>query len=174
MTTTSTSSIPPDDPRRSLSVAKPDADQALPHVCVVGATYTVLFGAKDTAGPYSLIDMLSRRIVGHRYTETTSRRCSPSLAGRSSSSFGGQKTKAGAGETINIPANAPHHFTNASGSPARMLCLCTPPGQEEFFLAIGDRVATRTSPPPPLSDDEKKERMERAKQLAAEYRTELL
>src|ERR1700751_1379973 len=52
------------------------------------------------------------------------------------------------GQTVKIPANAPHFFTNTSGMQARMLCMCTPAGQEEFFLAIGDRVETRTTPAP--------------------------
>jgi mannose-6-phosphate isomerase-like protein (cupin superfamily) len=44
-----------------------------------------------------------------------------------------------AGETVNVPANAPHGFRNASNEPARLLCMCTPPGQEEFFTAVGTR-----------------------------------
>ncbi|HEX7517568.1 MAG TPA: hypothetical protein VF345_09810 [Chthoniobacterales bacterium] len=32
-----------------------------------------------------------------------------------------------------IPANAPHFFTNAFGAAARLLCICAPAGQEEFF-----------------------------------------
>ena len=66
-----------------------------------------------------------------------------------------------AGETINIPANASHSFTNASEHPARLLCVCVPPGQEEFFEAIGDPVASRTAPPPELDDAAMAERMAR-------------
>jgi hypothetical protein len=57
---------------------------------------------------------------------------------------------------------------------ARLLCMCTPSGQEEFFMAVGDPVDSRTAPPPKLSPDERAERMQRAKALAAKYRTELL
>jgi hypothetical protein len=33
--------VPPDDPRRDLVVARPDEDQTLPHLGVVGNTYTI-------------------------------------------------------------------------------------------------------------------------------------
>ena len=53
-----------------------------------------------------------------------------------------------AGEVINISANAPHQFQNKSKQPARLLCVCSPAGQEEFFLEVGVPVATRTTLPP--------------------------
>jgi mannose-6-phosphate isomerase-like protein (cupin superfamily) len=50
--------------------------------------------------------------------------------------FRGAKSPLRAGETVNIPANAPHQFRNLSGRPARLLCLCSPAGQDEFFKAV--------------------------------------
>jgi quercetin dioxygenase-like cupin family protein len=47
--------------------------------------------------------------------------------------FRGEKRVLSAGETINIPANAPHFFKNSTERPTRMLCMCTPAGQEEFL-----------------------------------------
>jgi len=35
--------------------------------------------------------------------------------------FRGEHMVARAGETVNVPANAPHAFRNASGQPARLL-----------------------------------------------------
>jgi hypothetical protein len=52
--------------------------------------------------------------------------------------------------------------------------MCTPAGQEEFFMAVGDPVDSRTAPPPKLSQAERTERVQRAKALSAKYRTELL
>ena len=46
--------IPNDDPQRNLTVA--DAE-TLPHIAVVGDTYTILVHGKQTAGRYCLIDM---------------------------------------------------------------------------------------------------------------------
>ena len=78
------------------------------------------------------------------------------------------------GETINIPANAPHAFRNGSDRPARLLCMCSPAGQEAFFLEIGQRLATRTDVPPPLDEAGQQAFMAKAQELAPIYRTELL
>ena len=48
--------IPADDPTRSFTLAQSD-NLNLPHVGLVGDTYTILVAGKDTAGRYSLIDM---------------------------------------------------------------------------------------------------------------------
>jgi uncharacterized cupin superfamily protein len=88
--------------------------------------------------------------------------------------FRGQKTVVRAGESVNIPANAPHFFRNQSGKPTRMLCMCTPAGQEEFFTAVGDPVESRTSSPPKLTPKQQEERKKKAMELAPKYGTELL
>ena len=49
--------IPPDDPQRKLTLARPDEDKKLPHISVAGDTYTILVSGADTAGRYCLIDM---------------------------------------------------------------------------------------------------------------------
>ena len=49
--------VPPDDLSRKLTVARPDHDQSLPHLGLVGDTYTILVTGEDTAGKYTLIDM---------------------------------------------------------------------------------------------------------------------
>jgi len=96
------------------------------------------------------------------------------LDGEIELTFRGEVHRATAGSTVNIPANAPHSFKNNSDRPARLLCMCTPAGLEEFFAAIGDMVDHRTAPSPNLSKVEQAERMERTKTLSAKYRTELL
>lgn len=79
-----------------------------------------------------------------------------------------------AGETINIPANAPHQFHNAAASPARLICVCSPAGQEKFFQEVGVPVATRTTAPPKLDEKQMATFLERAEALAPRYRTVLL
>jgi uncharacterized RmlC-like cupin family protein len=88
--------------------------------------------------------------------------------------FRGQTRTARAGETINVPANAPHSFANASGTPARLLCLCVPAGQDEFFTLVGQPVATRTQAPAPLSPQEQEAFIAKSASLAPQFRTELL
>jgi len=49
--------VPPDDPARQFAVARPDSDATLPHLGLVGDTYTILVSGEDTAGRYALIGM---------------------------------------------------------------------------------------------------------------------
>ena len=134
--------IPPDDPARTLATASPDRDQALEHLGVVGDTYTILLSGHDTAGRYTLIDMHVPPGGGppphrHDFEEMFS-----ILDGEIELTFRGETTTARTGDTVNIPANAPHVFRNASDRPARLLCLCAPAGQEDFFREIGVRWPT--------------------------------
>ncbi len=166
--------IPPDDPRRRLTVARPDEDQALPHLGIVGDTYTILLTGEDTAGRYTLIDMHVPPGGGppphrHDFEETFT-----VLDGEVELSFRGEHLVARAGQTVNVPANAPHAFTNASSRPARLLCICAPAGQEEFFLAIGAPVGTRTEPPPGLDEAGQAAFIAKSVALAPQYRTQLL
>jgi quercetin dioxygenase-like cupin family protein len=172
--TADTSPLPADDPLRSSVLARPDTDSALRHVSVVGDTYTILLDGGQTDNHYSLIDMLIPQHGGppphrHDFEETFS-----VLEGEIEATFRGQTSTVKAGETLHIPANAPHRFTNAQPEPARLLCVCSPAGQEEFFLTIGDLVPTRTSPPPEMDEAAKKARMEKALGLVTQYRTEIL
>jgi uncharacterized cupin superfamily protein len=90
--------------------------------------------------------------------------------------FRGEKSIVRAGDTLelNIPANAPHQFHNSSTGPVRMLCICSPAGQEKFFTEVGVPVTTRTTPPPKLAEKEKAAFVEKVKALAPKYRIELL
>jgi uncharacterized cupin superfamily protein len=96
------------------------------------------------------------------------------LEGEIEATFRGVSSTVRAGQTIHIPANASHRFGNKSGQPARLLCLCSPAGQEEFFLQVGVQVATRTSPPPELDPAARAELRAKAEALAPKYRTEFL
>jgi quercetin dioxygenase-like cupin family protein len=141
---------------------------------VVGDTYTILLTAKDTAGRFCLIDMHIPPGGGppphrHDFEETFT-----VLEGELEVAFRGAKQALRAGETINVPANAPHQFHNSSSQPVRMLCICSPAGQEEFFLEVGVPVATRTTPPPKLDVAAQAEFRAKAAALAPKYRTELL
>jgi quercetin dioxygenase-like cupin family protein len=166
--------VPPDDLSRKLTVARPDQDQSLPHIGLVGDTYTILVTGEDTDGKYTLIDMHVPPGGGppphrHDFEEMFT-----VLDGEVRVTFRGQTIVARAGETINVPANAPHAFTNAGDTPSRLLCLCAPSGQEEFFTLVGQPVATRTQEPPPLNADAQAAFIAKALELAPEYKTELL
>src|SRR5450432_786739 len=150
----STSKIPPDDLQRHLILAQPEKDQSLPHIGVVGDTYTILVTGDDTAGRFCLIDMYIPPGGGppphrHDFEETFI-----VLEGEFEATSRGARSVVRAGETINIPANAPHQFHNSSAKPVRLLCICSPAGQEKFFMEVGVPVATRTTAPPKLNENE--------------------
>jgi mannose-6-phosphate isomerase-like protein (cupin superfamily) len=86
----------------------------------------------------------------------------------------GATSIAKAGETVNIPALAPHSFANRTPEPLRLLCLVSPSGLEEYFAEFGDPVASRTASAPVLTDAEMATRMETANTLALKYRIENL
>lgn len=166
--------IPPDDLSRKLTIARPDEDPSLPHIGLVGDTYTILVAGKDTDGKYTLIDMHVPPGGGppphrHDFEEMFS-----VIDGEVQVTFRGQAMVLRAGQTVNVPANAPHAFTNATDRPLRLLCLCAPSGQDEFFTLVGQPVATRIQPPAPLDADEQAEFIAKSMSLAPRFRTELL
>jgi len=166
--------VPPDDPRRNLTLARPDEDSSLPHIGMVGDTYTILLTGEDTGGRYCLIDMHVPPGGGPPPHRHDFEEMFHVLEGEIEATFRGDKSVVRAGETLNIPANAPHSFTNASERPARLLCMCTPAGQEEFFMRVGVLVESRTTPPPEPSEDDQAAFLAKARELAPQYRTELL
>jgi mannose-6-phosphate isomerase-like protein (cupin superfamily) len=68
------------------------------------------------------------------------------LEGEVEMTFSRNKFVVRAGETVNIPSNAPHQFHNSSSEHVRLLCLFSPAGQENFFVQVGVPVKTRTTP----------------------------
>jgi len=170
----SLAAIPADDPNRELTFAKPETDSQLQHIGVVGDTYTILLTGEDTGGRLCLVDMHVPPGGGppahrHDFEETFA-----VLEGELEVTFRGAKSVVRAGETIHVPANAPHQFHNGSNQLVRMLCTCSPAGQEKFFLEVGVPVATRTTAPPKLDAAAQAALVAKAKSLAAKYRTELL
>jgi quercetin dioxygenase-like cupin family protein len=166
--------LSPDDLKRNLTVARIDQDKTLPHIGLVGDTHTITITGAETAGRFCVIDMHIPPGGGppphrHDFEETFI-----ILEGEVEATFRGQKSIVKAGDTISIPANASHRFQNVSSNPTRLLCICSPAGQEEFFTAVGTPVATRTTPPPKLDEKEQAAFVKKVMELALKNRTELL
>jgi quercetin dioxygenase-like cupin family protein len=164
--TPETLALPPDDLKRNLAIAHPDKDLSLPHIGLVGDTYTITVTGEDTAGRFCVIDMHIPSGGGppphrHDFEETFIL-----LEGEIEATFRGKKSVVRAGDTANIPANAPHQFHNVSSKPARLLCICSPAGQENFFKEVGTPVATRTTLPPKLDEKQQAEFIQKVKALA--------
>ena len=166
--------LPADDLKRNLTLSQLDKDQTLPHIGLAGDTYTITVTGDDTAGRFCVIDMHIPPDGGpsphrHDFEETFIL-----LEGEIEATFRGKKTIVRAGDTVNIPANAPHQIHNVSSQPVRLICICSPSGQENFFREVGIPVATRTTPPPKLDEKQQAEFMQKAQALAPKYRTEFL
>jgi quercetin dioxygenase-like cupin family protein len=166
-------SIPADDLRRNLVMQNADSKEAV-HVGLVGDTYTILLSGTDTAGRFCLVDMHVPPGGGppphrHDFEETFI-----VLEGELEAMFRGEKRTAKAGDTIHIPANAPHQFHNSSAKAVRLLCICSPAGQEEFFKELGTVVATRTASAPKLDAEQQAQLIKKVIELGPKYRTELL
>jgi len=156
-TSPAASALPADDPTRTLTHRGAEAP---PHIGLVGDTYTVLVSGKDSAGRYCLIDMHIPPGGGppphrHDFEETFS-----VLAGEIEATFRGATTTVKTGETIHIPA--------------RLFCICSPAGQEEFFALVGIPVGGRTEAPPALDEAGEAEFRKKAGLLAPQYRTEFV
>ncbi len=135
---------------------------------------TITVTGDSTAGRFSVIDMHIPPGGGppphrHDFEETFIL-----LEGEIEANFRGRKSVVRAGDTVNIPANAPQQFHNVSSQPTRLLCICSPAGQENFFIEVGTPVATRTTPPPKLDERQQAEFIQKVKTLAPKYGTELL
>jgi quercetin dioxygenase-like cupin family protein len=165
--------IPADDRMRALAMTKVD-DAKAAHIGLVGDTYTITVAGKDTGDRFCVIDMHVPPGGGpgphrHDFEETFI-----VLEGEVEVTFRGKKSTVRAGETVNVPSNAPHQFKNIFSKPARMICICASAGNDRFFMEVGVPVATRTTAPPKLNEQEMAEFLEKAKLLAPKYRTELL
>lgn len=172
-TTSKHASLPADDLSRNLALAEVESTAAQ-HIGLVGDTYTITVAGKDTNDRFCVIDMHVPPGGGpgphrHDFEETF-----VLLDGEMEVTFRGKKSLVRAGDTINVPSNAPHQFHNSSSSPVRMICICSPAGNDKFFLEVGVPVATRTTPPPELEEKQMAAFLEKAKAIAPKYHTELL
>jgi quercetin dioxygenase-like cupin family protein len=124
--------IPADDPARKFTLAQSD-DPNSSHIGLVGDTYTIPVAGKDTDGRYCLIDMHIPPGGGppphrHDFEEMFS-----IVEGEIEATFRGKKMIIRAGETINIPANAPHQFQNKSGNLRDCYACARQRGRKNFL-----------------------------------------
>src|SRR5947208_14124197 len=98
------SPIPPDDLQRKLAVAQPNQDAKLPHIGLVGDTYTILLSGNDTNGRDCLTDMLippGRGPGPHRHDFEASFTV---VEGEIAVTSRGGRPAVPSGDTANIPA----------------------------------------------------------------------
>jgi mannose-6-phosphate isomerase-like protein (cupin superfamily) len=135
-TTSKIAALPADDLSRALALTHADSPTAQ-HTGLVGNTYTITVAGKDTNDRFCVIDMHVPPGGGpgphrHDFEETF-----VLLDGELEMTFRGEKSIVRAGNTVNVPSNAPHQFHNSSSRPVRMICVCSPAGNDRFFLEVG-------------------------------------
>ncbi|GAA1559103.1 nitroreductase/quinone reductase family protein [Brevibacterium picturae] len=165
--------VAPDDLSRDISVRRPDSDESLAHYGVVGDNYTMVLNGEDTAGRFALIDMLVPAGGGPPPHRHDFEEMFYILEGQIDITFRGETTIVNAGEVVNIPARAPHFFHNFTDADARMLCLVSPPGLDEYFSQWGQPLPTRTALND-LSAEEAQRSMSTAIEMGPHYAIENL
>lgn len=165
--------VAPDDATRDISIRRPNTDESLPHYGVVGDNYTMVLGKDDTASRYALIDMHVPSGGGPPPHRHDFEEMFYVLEGQIDITFRGETTAIHAGEVVNIPARAPHNFHNSTDSDARMLCMVSPLGLDEYFRQWGKPLPTRTALSD-LSDKEAEQSLAMAIELGPSYAIENL
>jgi len=119
------------------------ASRSLPHIGLVGDTYTITVSGQDTAGRFCVIDMHIPPAAGLRRTGMISKKRSSCSKANWKPRSAARSPSCGRARRSMFPSNAPHQFHNASSQPVRLLCVCSPAGLDEFFLQS-------ESPSPPV------------------------
>jgi quercetin dioxygenase-like cupin family protein len=136
------------------------AAQEGPSVSVVGDTYRIVIGSKQTNGAYALIDMLIPPKGGPPpHSHTKFQEAFYIIDGEIEVITKEKRYTATKGSYVNIPFDGPvHKFTNKTHKTAHILCLITPAGMEKMFLEIGKPVAADTFlPTPQMTPKEQKQ-----------------
>ena len=165
--------LPADDLSRGATLVDPDGP-GLTHLAIGPGTYTILFSGSQTGGTYALIDMLVPPNGGPPPHRHDFEEMFHVLEGELEVTFRGETMRLKAGQSLNIPANAPHGFRVASATAARFLCLCVGPGEEEFSEPVAAPLPSRASPAPALSPEDIAAKRALALSLAARFRSEFL
>jgi quercetin dioxygenase-like cupin family protein len=132
-----------------------------PSISVVGDTYRIIVGSKQTKGTYALIDMLIPPRGGPGpHSHATFHEAFYILDGEIRVITKEKTYTATKGSYVNIPFNGPvHKFTNTTDKTAHILCLTTPAGMEKMFEEIGKPVAAGTFLPIPQMTPEELKRL---------------
>jgi quercetin dioxygenase-like cupin family protein len=107
--------------------------QAANWLDVFGTRVTLLGTGHESAGGFSLAKVICPPGAGappHTHRETEHFHV---LRGRLAVQLGAETLELHPGDTIHIPANAPHAFSCRAAEEAEFLSLATPAGHENFF-----------------------------------------
>src|SRR5262249_7620002 len=124
--------IPSDYPQRKLNLARPETDHSLPHIGLVGDTYTILLSGEDTHGRFCLIDMHVPPSGGPPHPRDFEESFTV-LNRQVEATFRGKRFTVRAGETLLIPAN--RHIPSPMPRSNRRDCYTSARRQASRILA---------------------------------------
>lgn len=142
------------------------------YLSVVGDTYRIIMGAKQTDGAFAAIDMFIPPKGGpgphaHANIEETFYVIDGEVVVKSET----QTYTAKPGAFVRIPrGGAIHSFHNETDQVAHILCVVIPAGLDEMFEEMGKPVQPGTFLPPPPMTPEAQAKM---RDLAAKYGQEV-
>ena len=138
-------------PTRKPILSEPN-DQ--PSYAVGKDVYTFVVTGTDTNGAFALFDGIIPPGGGppphcHGYEETLF-----VIEGELTVFHDHSRTVVKKNAVLHVPGWVPHMLKNFTSSPTRVICVTSPPGLEDQFAEIGQRVPDRNSPAPVLSPAE--------------------
>ena len=142
---------PVPQPTRKAILSEP-GDQ--PTYAVGKDVYTFVVTGTDTAGAFAMFDGTIPPGGGppphcHGYEETLF-----VIEGELTVFHGQSRTVVTKDAVLHVPGWVPHMLKNFTASPTRVICVTSPPGLEDQFAEIGQRVPDRNSKAPVLPPEE--------------------
>ena len=111
---------------------------------MLGTTMRLIATAAGTGGRFTVFEQVTPAGWGPpRHIHSREDEIVYILEGTYELYLGDEHRTGSAGACAILPRSVPHGFRNTASTPSRMLCVITPGGLEEYFLAVAN-----CSPPP--------------------------
>ena len=115
-----------------------------PSFTMLGTTMRLIATSTATGGRFTVLEQVTPPGWGPpRHIHSREDEISYILQGSYDLHVGDEHRTVSAGASAILPRNVPHGFRNVAPAPSRLLCVITPGGLEEYFLAVAK------CPPPP-------------------------
>jgi mannose-6-phosphate isomerase-like protein (cupin superfamily) len=115
-----------------------------PSFTMLGTTMRLIAAAADTGGRFTVLEQITPTGWGPpRHIHSREDEIFYILEGAYELHVGDERRTVSAGGCAILPRDVPHGFRNVAPAPSRLLCVITPGGLEEYFLAVAK------CPPPP-------------------------
>jgi quercetin dioxygenase-like cupin family protein len=104
---------------------------------MLGTSMRLIATAASTGGRYTVLEQVTPPGWGPpRHIHSREDEIFYILEGSYELHVGGERRTVSAGASAILPRGIPHGFRNVASTPSRLLCVISPSGLEEFFLAV--------------------------------------